>query len=127
MLEIARDNLASERRLIFENIANGVPVETLMTAFRRSRLEIQKEVEFVANKIREYRFRRLSAGSVHARHMVPCGTYAEIRANRHSLLETLRKLGPESLSSPLLISRIETQKIDSDEAIEEVTHRVSNA
>jgi|ERR1700733_5666548 len=126
-MEADRIQLAASRRLIFENVANGVPVEKIMATFQRSRLEIQKDVEFVANKIREYRFRRLAIGSMHARHMVPCGTYAEIRANRHSLLETLRKLGPESLSTPLIISRIETQKIDSDEAIEEVTHRVSNA
>jgi len=127
MIETERERLASDRRLIFENVANGVAIETIMAAFRRSRLEVQKDVEFVANKIREYRFRRLAIGSAHARHMVPCGTYAEIRANRHSLLETLRKLGPEALSSPLVISRIETQRIDSDEAIEEVAHRVSNA
>jgi len=34
--------LGSERRLIFENVANGVPIETTMATFRRSRLEVQR-------------------------------------------------------------------------------------
>jgi hypothetical protein len=47
-----------ERKLIFENYANGVDIENLMVDFKHSRLEIEKEIAFVAKKIKEHRFRR---------------------------------------------------------------------
>jgi hypothetical protein len=95
-----------ERRLIFQNIANGVPLEKVMAAFSRSQKEIWDEVEFVGRKIREYRFRR---------HLPPVehkGLRA-MRFNRRVLLETLDKLGPEYLSSELLIPKITVQELDS--------------
>ncbi|MGD0144680.1 MAG: hypothetical protein ABSC92_16130 [Rhizomicrobium sp.] len=127
------DSLGEERRLIFENVANGVPIETIMAAFRRSRLEIQKEVEFVARKITEYRFRRLTDGPTKkgapatARPLVACGTYADIRFHRVNLLETLSKLGNLYLSSPLLLPKVTIQKVDSPDAVREVSHRVNHS
>lgn len=127
MTDAERAKLAFERRLIFENVANGVATEQIMAAFRRSRIEVQKEIEFVARKIREYRFKRLSAGSAHARHLVPCDTYAEIRAHRRTLLETLSKIGPETLASDLTLPPIRSHRIESDSDVEEVAHRVTHA
>ena len=125
--------LGSERRLIFENVANGVPIETIMATFRRSRLEVQQDVEFVAKKITEYRFRRLTDGPTKkgapatARPLVPCSTYADIRLHRVNLLETLSKLGDRYLSSPLLLPKVTIQKVDSPDAVREVSHRVNHS
>lgn len=88
------ERLGEERRLIFENYANGVPVEQIMAAFRRSEAEVTREIEFVGKKLREYRFKR---------HLPPlaCETLRDIRFNRRALLETVAKLGPRYLSSSL--------------------------
>jgi hypothetical protein len=125
--------IGATRRLIFENVANGVPIEAIMATFRRSRLEVQKEVEFVARKITEYRFRRLTDGPTKkgspatARPLVPCSTHADIRFHRVNLLETLSKLGNLYLSSPLLLSKVTIQKVDSPDAVREVSHRVNRS
>jgi hypothetical protein len=39
-----RLRLGEERKLIFENYANGVGIEILMVAFKRSKLEIEREI-----------------------------------------------------------------------------------
>lgn len=116
---VDRLKLGEERRLIFQNIANGVPAEKLKAAFLRSEEEIWREVEFVGRKIREYRFRR---------HMPPlaCMGLRAIRLNRAALLETLRKLGPEYLSSELLIPRIGIHQIDTVEAMTDTAQRINN-
>ena len=125
--------VGEQRRLIFENVANGVPIETIMATFRRSRLEVQQDVEFVAKKITEYRFRRLPDGPTikgvpaTARPLVPCSTYADIRLHRVNLLETLSKLGDRYLSSPLLLPKVTIQKVDSPDAVREVSHRVNHS
>jgi hypothetical protein len=72
------ESLGCDRRLIFENVANGVPIETIMATFLRSRLEVQKEVEFVARKITEYRFRPLRGRSCLAAPMRTSGFTASI-------------------------------------------------
>jgi len=112
-----RLKLGEERRLIFENVANGVPMEKIKAAFRRSEEEVWREVEFVGRKIREYRFRR---------HLPPlqCQGIKAIRWNRRALLETLRKLGPDYLSSQLVIPKIGVHEIDSPEAVRETAHRI---
>jgi len=105
-----------ERRLIFQNIANGVPVENIMVAFCRSQKEVWDDVEFVGRKIREYRFRR---------HLPPLehqGIRA-IRLNRKALLETLSKLGPEYMISDLILPKITVQKLDSPGMIKETAQR----
>ena len=93
-----------ERRLIFQNIANGVRMETIMATFRRSEQEVWNEVKFVARKIREYRFRR---------HLPPLESQGAvaIRTNRKALLETLAKLGPEYLASDFILPNIAVQKL----------------
>ncbi len=98
-------NIGAERSLIFSNVANGVPMELLMATFERSETEIMAEIDFVARKIREYRFRRKIPP-------VSADTIPEIRFNRRTLLENLEKLGPKYLSSSLILPRITVQKID---------------
>lgn len=116
MTEAERLKLGEERRLIFENVANCVPIEQIMTAFRRSKEEVEREIAFVAKKIREYRFRR---------RMPPleCDDVRSIMWNRRALLENIAKLGPDYLSSDLLIPRITIQRANSASDIREVAHR----
>lgn len=122
--------LGRERRLIFENIANGVPAENVMVAFKRSRLEIQQEVEFVMKKITEYRWRRLTGGATRpgtpatARPLVKAETYAEIRQKRGNLLETLRKLTDVNLGTALVLPSVNILTVDSIDAVQEVQHRM---
>jgi hypothetical protein len=105
------------RRLIFENVANGVPIQQIMSVFRRSEAEVMAEVKFVGKKIAEYRFRR---------HLPPlaCSDLREIRWNRLALLDTVRKLGDLYLSSELILPRIAVQKVDHPGALREVKHRM---
>lgn len=111
------ERLGQERRLIFENVCNGVPIEKIMVAFHRSELEVTKEVAFVARKIREYRFRRRLPP-------LRCETMNELRWNRLALLETVSKLGPLYLSSELLIPRVHIENLDHAGTIKEVAHRI---
>ena len=110
------ERLGNERRLIFENAANGVPSEKIMAAFRRSEAEVEREIAFVGKKIREYRFKR---------HLppLPCQTMTEIRWNRTALLETLGKLGPRYLSSSLELPQIYVGPLDDMHVIREAAHR----
>ncbi len=110
------ERLGEERRLIFENTANGVPVEKIMAAFRRSEAEVAKEVEFVGRKIREYRFKRFLPP-------LACGTIKEIRWNRLALLDAVAKLGPRYLSSSLELPTIYVESLDHPGTIREVGQR----
>lgn len=108
--------LGEERRLIFENLANGVPIEQIMAAFKRSETEVMREMEFVGRKLREYRFKR---------HLPPlaCETLKDIRWNRQALLECVAKLGPIYLSSSLELPTIYIEALDHPGTIREVAHR----
>jgi hypothetical protein len=117
-------SLGRDRRLIFTNYANGVDIEAMKVPFGRSAAEIEREIFFVAKKIQEYRFRRCADGSPYAAPPVPCDTLADIRLNRLALFETLAKLGDVYLSSELLLPRIALQKVDSVEAVRDVSHRM---
>ncbi len=117
-------DLGEERRLIFENYCNGVGIEALTATFRRGAAEIEREIFFVAKKIREYRFRRCAGGSEHASPPVACDTLIDIRLNRLAMFDTLRKLGDLYLSSELLLPRIGIQKVDHPAALSEAVHRI---
>jgi hypothetical protein len=123
----ARESLGEMRRLIFENVANGVAIDRVMAAFSQSNLEVQKHVAFVARKIAEYRFRRCADGSPHGAPPLASETYADIRLNRKALLETLSRLGPLYLSSDLLMPRIQIQKLDHPDMVREAAFRASGA
>jgi len=110
------ERLGEERRLIFENTANGVPIEKIMVAFRRSEAEVTRDVEFVGRKIREYRFKRRLPP-------LACDTIQAIRWNRPALLETVAKLGPRYLSSSLELPKIYIESLDHPGTIQEVGQR----
>ena len=111
-----RLKLGEERRLIFENVAKGVPMQQVMASFRRSEAEVMREVAFVGRKIREYRFRRRLPP-------LACETIKDMRWNRKALLECVAKLGPEYLSSELMIPRITVQSLDHPSVVREAGHR----
>ncbi len=117
-------SLGLERRLIFENYANGVDIEVLKGAFRRSAHEIEAEILFVAKKIKEYRFRRIADASPHAAAPVACDTLIDVRVHRLALFDTLRKLGNRYLSSELLLPKIHVQTLDHPAMLAEATHRM---
>jgi len=117
-------NPGADRRLIFTNYANGVDIEAMKAPFGRSAAEIEREIFFVAKKIKEYRFRRCADGSPFAAPPVACDTLIDIRLNRLALFDTLGKLGDLYLSSELLLPKIALQKVDSIEAVRDVSHRV---
>ena len=112
--------LGERRKLIFQNVANGVQVEDIMAAFSASREDIDRAVAFVAKKVKEYRFRRAAPP-------IPCDTVADIRWNRLALLETISKLGPMWLSSELLLPKVTTQKLDHPSMLTEATERMKRA
>lgn len=119
------DKLGEERRFIFENYANGVDIEDLKSVFHRSAEEVERDIFFVAKKIKEYRFRRISEASPHAAPVVACDTLVDIRLNRLALLDTLRKLGNTYLSSALLIPKVQLQKVDHPSMLREANQRMN--
>lgn len=110
-------NRGQERRLIFENVANGVPIEQIMTAFRRSEAEVWREVEFVGKKIREARFKCQLPPIDHQ-------GIAAIRRNRLPLLEALAQMRDQYLSSDLILPKIGVQALDSPGIIREAAQHV---
>lgn len=118
------EKLGEERRLIFENYANGVDIEQLKTPFKRSAAEIEAEIYFVAKKLREYRFRRMAEGSKFAQGAVPCDTLIDIRIHRMALFDTLRKVGNRYLSSPLLLPKVQVQAMNHPSMVREAAQRV---
>ena len=115
-MKTAAERLGEDRRLIFENVANGVPIQQVMSAFRRSEKEVMDDIAFVGKKIAEYRFRR---------HQPPlsCGTLREISFNRAALLDTLRRLGDVYLSTSLLIPQIHVGHMSDPHVVKEAEHR----
>lgn len=95
----AVERLGEDRRLIFVNVANGVPIPQVMSVFRRSQKEVDDEVRFVARKICEYRFRAKLPP-------LACSTLTEISWNRLALLETVSKLGSNYLGTSLILPKI---------------------
>lgn len=127
MIDAERLRLGEERKLIFRNFCNGVPIDELCAPFRRSRAELEREIFFVAKKIREYRFRRCTDGSKFAAPPVQSETLSDIRINRRAMMETLGRLGPSYLSSELLIPKVTIQKIDHPEMVREASHRLKHS
>jgi hypothetical protein len=77
---------AIERRLIFQNLANGVPPERVAQAFHRSSVkELMDDFRYVANKIKGYMFARTMP-------FIPFETPAEAKRHRLQLFDILKKL-----------------------------------
>lgn len=115
-----------ERKRIFGNVCNGVPKNVIAVAFEMSIEEVERDIEFVAKKIREYRHRRCLQPNPDQGMLPPiaCETEADILANRDALLWTLNFLGPETLSSELILPPIVTQKVEKLAHLKEAAHLV---
>ncbi len=108
------------RRLVFQNIANGVPVDRIREDMRLSDLEIEQARTFVGRKITENRTLRRQPN-------IPCGTIAEIRYHRRELLGVLSLIGDLDLSTELILSKLLVQQIDHPEIIEGAKQRMAGA
>lgn len=120
------------RRLVFTNIANGVPLPDVMAAFKMSELEVTNDLQFVLRKIKEYRYAMTvnggSKSSPLVAPMIAADTYADVLAFGKSMLVTLSKLGNQTLGSELFLYKpIKSQKIDHPSSMQEVNHRMSPA
>lgn len=118
MSDAERTRLADTRRLIFQNLANGVRVEQVMAAFRMSEKEVRDHFAFVARKITEYRFQR-------AIPYLRCDSVAAAVENKRPFFATLQKCGPVYLTSDFRVMRltivgvedkVATEKIDETQA-----------
>lgn len=124
MTEEERNQLAQKRRLVFENVANGVPLDNIRAALLVSETEIHQIVAFVGKKITEYRFRRAGEAARGAAPPIACATVLDARLNRKAALETLGKLGPLYLSSELILPKIAIQTVERRGDLEEIKYRM---
>lgn len=120
MTEDERRALGHRRRMVFQNLANGVPIERICGSLRLSPLEVEQAQAFVAKKITEYLVLRRQPP-------LPCGNLKEIRWNRRALLGVLAKIGDVDLSSQLILKRITVQALDHPEMIDGASARMSEA
>jgi hypothetical protein len=121
-----RLRLADDRRLIFENFCNLVPVEAMAEPFARSIEEIEREILFVGRKIREYRHRRCLRPNPQQGMLVPlaCETLEDILLNRDLLVRTLLFIGPQTLSSELLLPNLRTHMIENADHLREAARTI---
>lgn len=120
MTEEERRALGHRRRLVFQNMANGVPIEKIGADLRLSSTEVEQARTFVAKKITEYLVLRRQPP-------LPCANIKEIRWNRRALLGVLARIGDIDLSSQLILSRITVQAFDHPEMIEGAKARMDEA
>lgn len=120
MTEDERRRLGQTRRLVFQNLANGVSPEKIGENLRLSALEVEQAQAFVAKKITEYLTLRRQPP-------LPCGNLKEIRWNRRALLGVLAKIGDVDLSTQLILGRITVQALDHPEMIQGARARMQEA
>lgn len=120
MTEDERRRLGNVRRLVFQNLANGVSPEKIGENLRLSALEVEQAQAFVAKKITEYLTLRRQPP-------LPCGNLKEIRWNRRALLGVLAKIGDVDLSTQLILGRITVQALDHPEMIQGARARMQEA
>jgi len=119
MTEEERRALGQTRRLVFQNLANGVPAEQIGADMKLSQLEVDQARRFVARKIGEHLFLRRAAP-------IDCHDVRTIRYNRRPLLSVLRKIGNLDLSTDLLLTKLTVQAIDHPEMVEGAKHRMAD-
>lgn len=120
MTEDERRRLGQARRLVFQNLANGVSPEKIGADLRLSALEVEQAQAFVAKKITEYLTLRRQPP-------LPCANLKEIRWNRRALLGVLAKIGDVDLSTQLILGRITVQALDHPEMIQGARARMQEA
>ena len=118
--ETTRRILGQTRRMVFQNIANGVPRDQIREALRLSDLEIEAAQAFVGKKITQYLIQRRQPP-------IPCLTERDIRWHRIALLALLARLGDVDLSTPLVLSKMLVQALDHPEMIEGAQRRMAEA
>jgi hypothetical protein len=117
MTEAERRDIGRTRRLVFQNLANGLAPEQVMAALRLSELEVDKARRTVSRKITEYLVLRRQPP-------IACDGLTAIRFNRQRLLAVLARIGDLDLSSDLILARITVQALDHPEMIEGAKHRM---
>lgn len=86
-----RSEKATERELIFINLANGVPIAEVAKAFNKNtEAEIMDDFRFVALKIKSYMFKR-------AMPFIPLDTVSEVMQNRLQAFDLLTKVNLDVL------------------------------
>lgn len=120
MTEDERRALGQTRRLVFQNIANGVPGERVMVDLRLSQLEIDQAIRFVCKKLTEHLVLRRQPP-------IACHDEASIRWNRRQLLAVLARIGDIDLSTDLILSKVTVQSLDHPEMVEGVGRRMAEA
>ena len=132
MTEAERRELGQTRRLVFQNLANGVLLEQVMVDFKLSALEVDQIRRHVARKITGYLVLRRQP-------LIACDSVRELRLNRRGLLGVLARIGNLDLSSDLILitdktgatvgslGRILTQSLDHPEMLEGATHKMAEA
>jgi len=120
MTEDERRIKGRTRRLVFQNLANGIPVEQIGADMQLSALEIEQARQFVAKKITEYLILRRQPP-------IPCHDQKTMRWNKRGLLATLARIGDLDLSSELILSKVLVQDMDHPEMIEGAQRRMSEA
>lgn len=120
MTEDERRAQGRARRLVFQNLANGVPAEKIGADMKMSALEVENAQKFVSRKITEYLVLRRQPP-------LPCANLKEIRWNRKSLLAVLAKIGDMDLSTSLILRTVTVQQFDHPEMIEGASRRMKEA
>lgn len=120
MTEDERRATGRGRRLVFQNLANGVPPEKIGEDLRLSALELGQAQRFIAKKITEYLVLRRQPP-------IPCDSIKDIRWHRRALLGVLAKIGDIDLSTDLILAKITVQALDHPEMLEGAKHRMSEA
>lgn len=137
-----RSRLGDRRKRVFENFCNFVPKEMIAEGFEMSVSEVERDIKFVAKKIKEYRHLHClrPSGLAKLREVIsawekggrkgprpeapradnpmdgllppiPCDTEEEIIMNRVKLILTLEYIGPETLSTELVLPTLTTHSV----------------
>ena len=133
MSEEERRAMGRARRLVFVNLANGVPAEKIGVDLRLSALEIEQARAFVARKINEHLVLRRQPP-------IDCGDVRAMRWNRLALLVVLARMGdldlsttihlmhkPDGTTREVSIGRLTMQAMDHPEMIQGAQARMQEA
>ncbi|HEY2178098.1 MAG TPA: hypothetical protein VGH15_05900 [Caulobacteraceae bacterium] len=120
MTDGERRALGLTRRLAFENIARGLPMERVQADLKLSQLEVEQAVAFVARKLTQHLVLRRQPP-------IACDCISAILRNRKRLLILLARLGDLDLSTDLILGKITIQRLDHPEMLQGVSRRMGEA
>lgn len=93
-----------ERRLIFQNLANGVPIAIVARDFHKQPFEVMDDFRFVVSKIKSYGFVRVMP-------YIPCETLELANKNRVFLFDLLEKLNLDNAPAIASINEMPLEAI----------------